>query len=300
MQGHRADTRRWIVLAVSAATVGMLALIIGWSGNPAGAAIDGLAACVTPTALPTGTSTTGTPGPSPTAPPPTPTATAPQIIGRLLGDAPVTAIATVSPPPPPCTPTPVPTKLPPTPTTIFAMATASVPAAAKSAPTVAPPPTTIAPPIIAVRASAQAATAPAAPSSSTSSSSSRPPAAAVGLPPPPPGYTVGNTPNSVGGANAASFPSAVGTPVVSAVRGNVAPAGAANIPFPGSAPVAARSAAPPGYVIGPTGVPVPVIAQRAGYPRTGRGAGFALLVGAICMAAGLIVRRKRSPHAVRA
>jgi len=297
MQGHRADARRWIALAVSAAMVGMLALMIGWPGNLAGAATDGLAACATPTALPTGTPATGTSGPSPTA-----TATAPQIIGRLLGDVPATATATASPTPlPSCTPTPVPTKVPPTPATIgVATATVSVSAVRNGPPTTAPPPATIAPPAAVARTSAQEATAPAsvtapvvaAPSPPSASSSSGPPAAAVGLPPPPPpGYAVGNTPNSAGGANAAGFPPAVGTPVVSAARGNIAPAGAASIPFPASAPVAARSVAPPGYAIGPTGAPVPVVTPRAGRPRSDCGTGLALLVGVACLFAGMRVRR---------
>ena len=295
MQGHRADARRWTVLATSVMTVGLLVVAMGWSGNPAGAATDGLVVCVTPTVLPTGTPATGTPSASPTTPPPT--ATVPQVVGRLLGDAPATATATASPTPlPTCTPTPAPTKSPPTPTVI----------ATAAAKTLAVPPATA----VAARASAQSAPAPAsvaapvpaAPSSSASSSSSSgPPPAAVGLPPPPPsGYSVGNTPNSAGGMPTANFPSTVGTPVVSAARGNVAPAGAASIPFPGSAPVAARSVAPPGYAIGPTGVPVPVITPRAGHPQRARGADFALLLGTIGVFVGMKVRRESSRRAVRA
>lgn len=311
MQGHKADARRWIVLATSVMTVGLLVVAMGWSGNPAGAATDGLVVCVTPTVLPTGTPATGTPSASPTTPPPT--ATVPQVVGRLLGDAPATATATASPTPlPTCTPTPAPTKSPPTPT-VIATAAAKTLAVANGATTGSPsPPATTVPPATAVaaRASAQSAPAPAsvaapvpaAPSSSTSSSSSSgPPPAAVGLPPPPPsGYSVGNTPNSAGGVPTANFPSTVGTPVVSAARGNVAPAGAASIPFPGSAPVAARSVAPPGYAIGSTGVPVPVITPRAGHPQRARGADFALLFGTISVFVGMKVRRESSRRAVRA
>jgi hypothetical protein len=79
-----------------------------------------------------------------------------------------------------------------------------------------------------------------------------------------------------------------GTPVVSAVRGNIAPAGAPSIPFPG-VPSAARPAVSSGYAIGPTGVAAPIVTPRTGHPRSG-GAPFAFLLGIACLIAGLSLR----------
>lgn len=310
MQGERTRARRWIILMASALTACIMIAVIGGAESAAGAATDATPPCVTPTVLPTGTPVTGTPGPSPTAlPPPTVTATAPQVIGRLLGDAPAPATATASPTAlPVCTPTPAPTKAPPT-TTPIAQATAhslgtpiaSVAVATTivgAAPTVNVVPATVAPSAVPARVSVQAAPIPAsvvAPSfvssspSAFSSSSSAPPPAAAGLPPPPPpGYSapVGNTPNSVGGSLPA-FPSAFGTPVVSAVRGNVA-AGAPSISYPGAP--AARPALPPGYAVSPTGTAVPVVNPRAGHARPARNTEFALLLGIVLMGVGVWLR----------
>ena len=309
MQGDRARARWRIILMMSAVTTCIMIGVIGGSGSAARAATDGTLPCVTPTAIPTGTPTTGTPGPSPTALPPTATATAPQIIGRLLGDAPVTATAS-STPLPICTPTPAPTKAPPTPSsTVQAIVHSSaIPVASMAATSaamnvvspVAIASATTAPSTVPVTVSVQSAPIPAsvtalssAPSSplTSSSSSSAPPPAAVGLPPPPPpGYSVpvGNTPNSVGSGPVPAFPSVVGTPVVSAVRGNVASAGAPSLSFP-SAP-AARPVLPPGYAVGPTGTAIPVINPRAGHARAATHTGFAFLLGIVFMVVGAWLR----------
>jgi len=317
MQGDGTRARRWIILMTSAITACFMIAVIGGSGSAAGAAADGTLPCVTPTALPTGTPATGTPGPSPTAlPPPTATATAPQVIGRLLGDAPATATVTASPTTlPVCTPTPAPTKAPPT-TTPIAQATAhslGTPIASVAVATTivgAAPTVNVAPSAVPARVSVQAAPIPAsvvAPSfvssspSTSSSSSSAPPPAAAGLPPPPPpGYPapVGNTPNSVGGSLPA-FPSAFGTPVVSAVRGNVA-AGAPSISYPGAP--AARPALPPGYAVSPTGTAIPVVNPRAGHARPVRNTEFALLLGIVLMGVGarlLVIGDTAFAHDVR-
>ncbi|MCA1724225.1 MAG: hypothetical protein LC748_08270 [Thermomicrobia bacterium] len=199
------------------------------------------------------TPATGTSGPSPTALPPTATATAPQIIARQVVPTAVIAVATAAP------------------------SAVPVPVSVQSAPI----PASIAAPSVSSS------------SSTSSSSSSGPPPAAVGLPPPPPpGYaaSVGNTPNSVGGAPGSAFPSAFGTPVVSAVRGNVVVAGAPSALFPG-APAAVRPAVPPGYAVGPTGTAVPVINPRAGHPRQASSAEGALLLGIIFMVVGAGLRR---------
>lgn len=312
MQGDRMRARRWIILMMSAITACIMLVVIGGFGSAAGAAPDGTPSCATPTALPMETPATGTPGPSPTALPPTATATAPQIIGRLLGDAPATVTATASSTPLPlCTSTPAPTKGPQTTTptaqavahssAIPVASVATTSAAVQVVPTAVIALATAAPSVVPVPVSVQSApilasvAAPSASSSSptSSSSSSGPPPAAVGLPPPPPpGYaaSVGNTPNSVGGAPGSAFPSAFGTPVVSSVRGNVVAAGAPSASFPG-APAAVRPAVPPGYAVGPTGTAVPVINPRAGHPRPASSAEGALLLGIVFMFLGAGLRR---------
>ena len=306
MQGDRMQVRRWIVLMTSAITAFIMIAVIGGSGSAAG----GTSPCVTPTALPTGTPATGTPSPSPTVLPPTATATASQNIGRLLGDAPATATVTASPTAlPVCTPTPAPTKAPTTTSTVQATAhtsgtiIASVAATSTivgAAPTANVAPATVAPSTAPARVSVQAAPIPAtvvAPSSASSSpstsssSSSAPPPAAAGLPPPPPpGYSapVGNTPNSVGGGSVPTFPSAFGTPVVSAVRGNVVSAGAPSVSYPGVP--AARPALPPGYAVGPTGTAIPVVNPRAGHARSAHTTWFVLLLGIVLMGVGARLR----------
>jgi hypothetical protein len=316
MQGHR-KSGRTMAIAASGAAIVVLAAMIGFSGNVASAATN-TPPCLTPTPLPTGT-ITGTASPSPTALPPT--ATVAQINGRLLGDAPATATGTASPTPlPTCTPTPAPTNAPLTATPIVpatahastapVTSVASVSAATGVPQTVAvssaPGAPAASPAHVSVQAAPTSASvappASASSASSSSSSSSAPPAAAVGLPPPPPpGYaaSVGNTPDSVGGASVPSALSVGGTPVVSAVRGNIAPAGAPGIPFPG-VPSAARPAVSSGYAVSPTGAAAPIVTPRTGHPRSGSGVPLVFFVGIACMVAGASLRGISRRHGIRA
>lgn len=313
MQGDKRRVWRWMVWAASIFVTGIMAILIGSSGSAAGAATNGTRACVTPTALPTGTQAPGTLGPSPTVPPPTATATAPRIVGPLLGGDPTTATVTASPTPLPiCTPAP-PTKAPLTatpiaPATVYSSGAPGTGGTAASSAAGGSPAAVVArapsvPASTPTRVSVQAASAPASvvpPASAPSSA--QPPAAALGLPPsPPPGYSppVGNTPNMVGGANGPAVPPVVGTPVISAVRGRIAPAGAPVVPFPG-VPAAARPAVSPAYVVGPTGAPIPIITPRTGHPGSVNSMTvIALVAGVACMCVGVWLRRGWTRRAIR-
>lgn len=291
MQGLRGRQRRSIVLFGVALTAGIIALFLGWSANAAGAATDAPPGCLTPTPIPIGTpSDRGTASPSPTPLPPTATPTPAAFNGRLLGDAPSAATITASPTPPPvCTPAPaLPTWTAVAPSvTRPAASAASAPISAGS-----PVPVSAASTQPSPRTSATApASAPVAPPAS--SSSAEPPSAAVGLPPsPPPGYAPpdGSSPSPARGANIANFVPTGGTPVVSAVRGQVAPVSAQNVPVPAGVSGVVRPAQP-GVTFGPTGAAAPVVIPRAGHPATSMTVPFSLVAGMVSVLAGLWLRR---------
>lgn len=310
MRGQTGHWQRWFVGMAGALAVLAMMLAVGWTAGRATAALDSSAGCVTPTPspMPTGT-VSGTVTASPTSVPSTATPTLTQIAGRLLyTDVPTTATASPT-PLPLCSPipaTPLSTMArPPTvsagtlPPTVRAPAVSSSAVSTVSSTTVVRPASPVAVTSGAAIAPSGAANVPptshvSVSSSSSSSTTSAPPPAAAGLPPPPPpGYQApdGSTPNTVGSASTTSVIASVGTPVVSVVRGAVAPNAPVSAPPSVGIPNSARSGLPPSIPVTSTRATAPTIIPRAGNPTTDHWLWIELLSGAVCIALGFWMRR---------